>query len=100
MHTHLQGSTSDLLYTNHVKGQERVEGHDCFNHHLGKEVLLLVDQLAVEGGTSTLFQDGPQLNRILLVDLWGGRDRVSWRRKKDTHNGNSVWCQVSRSYSV
>lgn len=68
--THLQGSTSDLLNANHVKGKEEVKGHDCLHHHLSKEVLLLVNQLAVEGGASTLLQDGTQLNRVLLVNLY------------------------------
>lgn len=66
---YLKSTTRNLLDTDHVKRQECVKGGHCIDHHLGEKVLLLVDQLAIEGGTSTLLQDGPQLNLVIFVDL-------------------------------
>lgn len=66
---YLKSTTRNLLDTNHVKRQECVKGGHRINHHLGEKVLLLVDQLAIEGGAGTLLQDGPQLNLVIFVDL-------------------------------
>ena len=59
---HLKSSALHLLDSNHLQGQQEIQRHDCFHHHLGEKFLLSGNQFGVQRSTSTLHQKFPLLS--------------------------------------
>ena len=84
--TDLKASSLDLLDTNHLQRQQLVQRHDGVHHHFGKEVLLIGNELGVQGRGCTSLQELPLLseatergNKMLYPEdliIIGGRRRM------------------------
>ena len=52
--THLQRSTLDFLYADHVEGEDVVQQTYSLDHHVGEELLLVSYHLGVQGSGGTI----------------------------------------------